>query len=47
MTYAALPDSGTWSLGVEPPDDAANDDAAAWCDATAPGTPGESNPPCP
>jgi hypothetical protein len=47
MTYAALPDLGSWSLGVDPPDDVANDDAAAWCDAAAPGTPGESNPPCP
>ena len=47
MTYDALPDVGTYSLGSDPPDAAANDDAAAWCDAAAPGTPGESNPPCP
>ncbi len=53
----ALPSAGTWSLGVEPPDETANDDAAAWCtDATddvdpatigLPGTPGASNRPCP
>jgi hypothetical protein len=52
-----LPSAGTWSLGAEPPDADANDDAAAWCtDATddtdpstigLPGTPGASNHPCP
>lgn len=51
-----LPASGTWSLGVEPPDATANDDPAAWCNDVTPesppaivgmpGTPGESNTPC-
>ena len=47
VMYPALPSTGSWSLGVDPPDATANDDAAAWCDAAAPGTPGESNPTCP
>lgn len=52
-----LPSTGTWSLGVEPPDAAANDTSTSWCpDLTddadpntlgLPGTPGASNPPCP
>lgn len=50
-----LPTDATWAFPVEPPDAAANDDVLTWCDdgtgATdteyAPGTPGESNRPCP
>lgn len=52
-----LPGSGTWSLGVAPPDATANDADAAWCVDTTddtdpatlglPGTPGASNHPCP
>lgn len=54
---ADLPATGTWSLGTDPPDAAANDTATNWCaDVTddadpntlgLPGTPGASNPPCP
>jgi hypothetical protein len=57
IQYANLPDMGTRSLGVSPPDAEANDADDAWCiDATPadgpmtalglPGTPGEANRPC-
>lgn len=57
IQYENLPDAGTRSLGVSPPDAEANDDDDVWCtDATPqdgpmtelglPGTPGEANRPC-
>jgi hypothetical protein len=46
--YASLPDSGTFSLGVNPPDADANDLATAWCiDATPAGSPRAANAACP
>jgi hypothetical protein len=52
-----VPAAGTWSLGLDPPNAAGNDDASAWCadrdpgdDPTMiglPGTPGAPNRPCP
>jgi hypothetical protein len=57
VVWTDLPDAGTYSLGLAPPDAAGNDAAGAWCtDATddtdpvttgLPGTPGASNHPCP
>lgn len=57
VVWTDLPDVGTYSLGLAPPDAAGNDTAGNWCtDATddtdptttgLPGTPGESNHPCP
>jgi hypothetical protein len=57
VVYDALPDMGTWSLGLAPPAADGNDAEDAWCvDATIPdgpmtelgipGTPGEANRPC-
>lgn len=58
IVYHDLPTSGTYSLGVEPPDADENDDEEAWCNDTTPppegpmtelglpGTPGEVNNPC-
>jgi hypothetical protein len=58
VVYRDLPDVGTWSLGIEPPDAEANDDESAWCNDVlppmegpmtelgTPGTPGEANHPC-
>jgi hypothetical protein len=44
----ALPSTGTYSLGLSPPTATGNDTATNWCtNATAAGTPGEANPPCP
>lgn len=56
VVWTDLPDVGTYSLGLTPPDATGNDTAANWCtDAVdddlntpgAPGTPGEANRPCP
>ena len=57
VVWTDLPDSGTYALGLAPPDATGNDTAGNWCtDATddtdpttigLPGTPGESNHPCP
>jgi hypothetical protein len=45
--YSALPDTGTFSLGIAPDADL-NDDPASWCfDVTPEGTPGAANTPCP
>jgi len=56
VTYAALPDEGTYSLGADPPSADANDVDGAWCVDTTPstdtteiglpGTPGAANHPC-
>jgi len=58
VVYHDLPDVGTWSLGIEPPDADANDDEMVWCNDVlppmegpmtelgTPGTPGEANHPC-
>ena len=55
VRYLFLPTLGSWSLGVMPPDAAANDDIEAWCEDPVlavidgreePGTPGEANRPC-
>jgi hypothetical protein len=58
IIYHALPGTGTYSLGLEPPDADGNDDEDTWCnDITPPpdgpmtelglpGTPGEVNNPC-
>ncbi len=46
VIYDSLPDTGTLSLGTQPPDAAANDFDMNWCtDAT--GTPQQPNNPCP
>ncbi len=57
FTYTSLPTSGTFELGVSPPDAAANNDTANWCIDTEPnpdttqlglpGSPGAANPSCP
>jgi hypothetical protein len=45
--YSALPDEGSFSLGVAP-DHELNDIAESWCfDVTPEGTPGAANTPCP
>jgi hypothetical protein len=57
VDYEDLPEVGTRSLGVMPPDAEANDAPAAWCvddtptdgpttELGIPGTPGEENRPC-
>ncbi len=56
VVYDALPDQGSYSLGLDPPSADGNDDDAAWCADTTPvdepgqlglpGTPGEINHPC-
>lgn len=46
--HDSLPDEGTFSFGVDPPDAEANDDTTLWCtDPDPSGSPGEANPPCP
>lgn len=46
--YDVLPDTGTFSLGTDPPDSTSNDLAASWCtDAMSAGTPGAANTVCP
>ncbi|MBX3155888.1 MAG: lamin tail domain-containing protein [Deltaproteobacteria bacterium] len=46
--YTSLPNSGSYALGVNPPDAEANDNAAAWCNDLAPnGSPRAANRACP
>jgi hypothetical protein len=46
--YDVLPGTGTFSLGIDPPDSTSNDLPASWCtDPMSPGTPGAANAVCP
>ena len=48
MQYDVLPKTGTYSLGVMPPNDTDNDLSASWCtDSTPAGTPRAANNACP
>jgi len=48
MQYDVLPKTGTFSLGVMPPNDTDNDLPASWCtDSTPSGTPRAANNACP
>jgi hypothetical protein len=52
MSYGKLAADASYALGAWPPSASSNDEAAAWCadgdgdGDSAPGTPGERNPPC-
>jgi hypothetical protein len=53
ILYDALPRTGTYSLGLSPPDASGNDNDGMWCTNSTLdgnglpwGTPGEANPPC-